>query len=255
MAIVAIRKDCSRRGERLRGTAISWLVDDVDVELNLLRAATLSSSPANSEACNARSLRLLGMVRAMGKPMSFLGELWHATDRRAYVLIFVITSVLFGAGMTITAVVIAGRYSSALTAPAVAGGVVSGLLFGAVMTAAVSVLGRRQGGLSTARILQKSLKTGALPNEVNMSEWEVLLRKQERDALRGRWLYPVFFAVATGLYSLVAFSGSFPDLGLLPWFGVFFFAGVGIYAPFETNRSLARIRRLQSVIHDTARQP
>lgn len=195
------------------------------------------------------------MVGAMGKPMSFLSELWHATDRRTYVLIFVITSVLFGAGMTITAVVVAGRLSSALIAPAVAGGVVAGLLFGAVMTAAVSVLWRRQGGLSTARILQKSLKRGVLPEGVNTSEWEALLRRQERDALRGRWLYPVFFAVATGLYLLVAFSGAFPDLGLLPWFGVLFFAAVGIYAPFETNRSLARIRRLQSVLHDTDRQP
>lgn len=195
------------------------------------------------------------MVKAMGKPMSFLGELWRATDRRAYVLIFVITSVLFGAGMTITAVVVAGRHSSALIAPAVVGGVVAGLFFGALMTAAISVLWRRQGGLSTARILQKSLKTGVLPDEINTSEWEGLLRRQERDALRGRWLYPVFFGVATGLYLLAASSGAFPDLGLLPWFGVLLFAGVGIYAPFETRRSLARIRRLQSVIHNTEHQP
>lgn len=187
--------------------------------------------------------------------MSFFSELWQSTDRRAYGLIFAITSVLFGGAMTITAVVVAGRHSSALIGPAVLGGVIAGLLFGALMTAAVSVLWRRQGGLSTARILQKSLKTGVLPGEVNTSEWEVLLRRQERDALRGRWFYPLFFGIATGLYLLAAFNGAFLDLGLLPWFGVLFFAGVGIYAPFETKRSLARIRRLQKVIHDNQHQP
>lgn len=167
--------------------------------------------------------------------------------RRALVLVFLMSSVLFGGGIGGGIFFIAGRagdYSRAAM-PAAFGAVVGGILFGASMSWFIAQMWQRNGGPDTASLMQRAIKNRQLPLDIDIPQWEQLLAEKESEALRNRWFYPVFFGAFTCVYILLGVTNALPTLGPLIWVGVVFVAGMGIYAPFDTARRLHAIRALK----------
>lgn len=174
-----------------------------------------------------------------------LAELPSQTKhRRTLALVFLIYSVLFGGGMFLIAGMVGGYSGSVM--PAIVTAVLAGIFFGVSMTWFTAQMWRRSGGPDTATLMQRAIKSRQLPPDIDIAEWKRLLAKKESEALRGQWLYPVFFGVLTCLYILAGVTNVFPRLGPLTWIGVILFAGFGIYAPFDTARRIRGIRALKS---------
>jgi len=170
-------------------------------------------------------------------------------ERRWSIAVFALTSTLFAVAMTgfFIAIVIPRTGSSMLWLGLLLGAI-GGLLFGAGMTALVKAVWSRNGGIHTSRLIQKAIASRQLPADIDPGQWVTLLTRQERDANRGRWLYPLFFGTASALYLLAALTRSLPDLGIIPWIGVAFFGAFTVYAPFETVRRLRGIRDLRAAL-------
>lgn len=164
--------------------------------------------------------------------------------RKTLALIFLIYSVAFG-GTVFLILGISDSFGHKIF-PSAFGASLGGIFFGAAMTWVTAGMWRRSGGLDTAKRMQGAIRKRQLPLGIDLSEWNQLLVKREADALRGRWLYPIFFGIFACLYLLLGATNVFPDLGPLPWIGAALFGGFAIYSPFDTERRLRGIRALKS---------
>jgi hypothetical protein len=169
------------------------------------------------------------------------------SERRVLGVLFVATSILFAIGMaTFLIAMWAATWWHGVVA--VVAACLGGALFGAAMTSFVAAVWRRQGGVRTSQLMQRAVKTRELPAGIDETEWARLLARQEAAAVRGRWTYPLFFGVSTVFYLYLGLTEAMPRLWLLPWVGALFFGGVGVYAPFDTERRLRGIRALRAAL-------
>lgn len=84
-------------------------------------------------------------------------------------------------------------------------------------------------GMATKRLVRHSgaydacIKNRQLSPDMDIAEWKRLVAKKESEALRGQWLYPVFFCLVACLYLLADVTNVFPKLGPVPRIAAIFF--------------------------------
>jgi hypothetical protein len=172
------------------------------------------------------------------------GPWWKSEDRKALVLMFVSTSVLFGAVMAIVSLFWGPRQPLALAAIVILGAF-SGVVFGGLMTEFVYRLQASNGGAKTSRLMQKAYKTQIIPDSVDRAEWASLVERHERSAREQRFYLPIFFALVLAFHISHISNTTGPD-NFITWIGVVLFGLALIYTPFDTERRIRRIKQLRS---------
>jgi len=125
-----------------------------------------------------------------------------------------------------------------LSVAGIIGSFVGSLVFGGLMVAVIAWQRRRSGGATASADITAAIRTGQAPLAAEPSVWIPALQWRRGQFRRSLWLTPLVFLVfiAMGVALLVLEPG-----GLVGWFVIAVFVGLGTVVVAQARRTLPRI--------------
>ena len=129
----------------------------------------------------------------------------------------------------------------------VVGTLIYAVIFSAGFSILIAVRRRKAGGAGAVTAMQRTIRTGAVPPDVDTATWIAELERYRVRYRRNRWAVPVMFVVFAAVCVTLAISA-----GPVWWLFLVLFAALCVYSVWETRRAL---RNLESALEDLRRRP